>query len=145
MPRRFSLTHGNTYFELKLPGKLTALHWAGKSDQMNGSKAIGKSGWLCATGKTLRERKTSLVKSWINSKGENIFYDFFPDPVDNEMLFLSVPAIQGGAGCGAGRVPTKARRRANVGSLVLRSGSWGSGSCEGMTVRKAGRVQLSGL
>lgn len=75
--------------------ELTALHWNGDKSQTNANKLMGTGGWACATGDSPEDRKNSLVKNWISSKRQNIWYGAFPDPsADGFTDFVNIPIIQ---------------------------------------------------
>lgn len=77
-------------------GRLTMLHWCGDNTQTHAAKLFQcPGGWLSPgtqTGQTDEARKETIARSWAASKGENIWYDFFPDP--NTPAFWEVPVIK---------------------------------------------------
>lgn len=78
--------------------KLTSLHWCGSKDQTQYSKLLGNDGWAsggCKT-TTLTDRQNTLVRNWVSSRGENIWYYMLPQPTTQfgRTQFLSVPMIR---------------------------------------------------
>ena len=89
------LMHCVTYFEEnpRTRGKLSSLHWAGAAEQTGAQFlfAPAESGWASVCGaETLEGRKANLRRNWIASRGQNIWYDFFPDPELDPNAFFGV-------------------------------------------------------
>ena len=97
------------YVNTKTRGKLSLLHWNGNGEQNGFANLFKPDGWLCSSHNTQNldenTRLRNLYSNWQASRTQNnIWYDFFPDNVDD---FIKIEGIKelvqrGGGICQSG-------------------------------------------
>jgi len=83
----------------KTAGKLTLYHWSGGARQSLAHMLFEcPGGWLSAGtlsgDMTTTQKEKHIRRNWIESRGQNIWFDFFPNPQTHELAFFSVPCIR---------------------------------------------------
>lgn len=85
-----------SHFELHHPatrGKLRLVHWAGSGEQTNVAEIFGPGG-VVPCGTDLEARRRHIKSRWVALKNKNPWFDFFPDPREDEAGFFRINVVR---------------------------------------------------